>query len=153
MEPSTPLSSVDRFDLEFPEELPDRLRWVAERLRLSKERVLRLMRLRPAERAEWKERSWAEITERFEFQANWILHVLVHYLDKFHYDVEAALRLVDGFPERVRSGEIVLEHSIPDYDPTAPAAEREDALVRTIHQNGPKLLIALTAFLSQPGPA
>ena len=40
---TTSLTSAERFDAEYPEELEDRLAWLERRLRVSRGRILRLM--------------------------------------------------------------------------------------------------------------
>ena len=52
---TTSLTSAERFDAEYPEELEDRLAWLERRLRVSPGRLLRLMGVSDADGRPWKE--------------------------------------------------------------------------------------------------
>jgi hypothetical protein len=52
---TTLLTSAERFDAEYPEELEDRLEWFERRLRVSRSRILRLMGVSDADGQSWKE--------------------------------------------------------------------------------------------------
>ena len=117
-------SSVDRFDLEYPEELPDgssgwRAVWPTDRRHL-----VRLLGLPRDKVAALEGQSWRDITTRFEPQAERLEHVLTHYLSYWKYDSEEAARFTEGFPGRVRTGEFDLDTLIPLYTADASPVER-----------------------------
>ncbi len=143
-------SSVDRFDLEYPEELPERLQWLESRLRTDRRHLVRLLGLPRDKAAALEGQSWRDITTRFEPQAERLEHVLTHYLSYWKYDSEEAARFTEGFPGRVRTGEFDLETLIPLYTADASPVEREWALVAAILADGGRLLYALPAFLTRP---
>lgn len=144
--------SIDQFDAEYPEELPDRLQWLECRLRTSRRRLLRLLGLSGEDAAAAEAGDWQEIAARLEPQAHLVEHRLTHFLSYFRYDTEEALRFAGQFAERVRSGELDPEQLIPSYKADAPWAEREETLVAAILDEGPGLLPAVASFLSQPAP-
>ena len=137
------VESVDRFDEEYPEELPDRLQWLETRLEIPHDRFLVLMGLTNGEGLEW-----ATIAEQNEPRAVRVEHVLSHFLSFFRDDPAEALRFIERFPDRVRSGELTLDELIPSYRTGASPAELDDLLVDAILQDGSQLLPAMTIFLS-----
>ena len=138
----------ERFDLEYPEELPDRLQWFERKLCIRHDRLLRLLDLSAVESRLVEGQSWAAVAGRFERQAERVEHLLAHYLSYFDYDVEAAVRFAQRFPDRVHSGEISLESPIPGFRVGAAQKENEEALVRAIFQERRALLTAMAYFVS-----
>jgi hypothetical protein len=138
----------ERFDLEYPEELPDRLQWLERELSIRHERLVRLLDLPAGEGNLVEGRGWATLIGRFERRAEQVEHLLTHYLSYFDYETEAALRFTQRFPDRVHSGEISLESPIPGFRAGAAQKENEEALVRAIFQDGGALLPAMAYFLS-----
>src|SRR4051794_13754814 len=93
---TTSFTSAERFDAEYPEELGERLAWLERRLRLSRSRILRLMGLSEAD-GRSEARSWKEIADAHETQAERAEHLLTHYLSYFDYDPERASDFVRDF--------------------------------------------------------
>ena len=139
---TTPLTSSERFDAEYPEELGDRLAWLERRLRVSRGRILRLMGLPDADRQSWK-----EIAHAHEQQAERAEHLLAHYLSYFDYDPERAGGFVRDFGQKVAQGVVRLSDHIPGLADNATPEEEDEALLCSLRDDGPSLLPALARLL------
>jgi hypothetical protein len=139
---------VDRFEAEYPEELPDRLGWLESRMQINRSRLLQLFGLAKNDVMSDKELDWHEITARVAPQlAERVEHLLTHYLSYFDYDAGEASQFSLRFSDRLKSGEINLEEYIPDYREQDSLAKREDALITAILDEGPGLLPAVATLL------
>src|SRR5436305_1349591 len=107
-----PLSSAERFDAEYPEELEGRLAWLERRLRVSRAGMLRLMGFADGGGAS-EGRSWKEIAQGREAQAERAEHLLTHYLSYFDYDPERAGDFVRDFARQVEGGAVRLSDHLP----------------------------------------
>src|SRR5690348_12585777 len=69
------------FEREYPEELPDRLRWFTERLGIPPYRLLRLMGLSRAEAEELAKRpvDWDAVVARYSEESGWWAERGIHY--------------------------------------------------------------------------
>ena len=138
------VESVDRFEEEYPEELPDRLQWLESHLEIPHDRFLVLIGLRNGEGLDW-----ATIAGRDELRAVRVEHVLNKFLSYFQYDPAELLRFIDRLPDRVRSGELTLDELIPSYRANASPAELDEILIGHILQDRGELLTAMAVFLSR----
>jgi hypothetical protein len=144
---TTPLSSAERFDAEYPEEIEDRLAWLERRLRVSRGRILRLMGLSDANGAA-KGLSWKEIAHEHEAQAERAEHLLTHYLSYFNYDPERAGDFVQDFGKKVEEGTVRLSDYVPGLVATATPAEEDEALLCSLRDEGPSLLPVIARLLA-----
>ena len=144
------LSSIDQFDKEYPSGLPARLQWLESRLQTGRGRMLRLMGLSNAEAASAGKRSWSEIAREYEFQAERAEHLLTHYLSYFDYDIERARGFAKRFLTKFEAGNCRLTDYVPALASARTPAQREQALLAAIEQEGPSLLPALACFLASP---
>src|SRR4051812_28065541 len=108
------LTSAERFDVEYPEELEDRLAWLERGLRVSRDRILRLMEVPDADGQSWK-----EIAHAHEAQAERAEHLLTHYLAYFDYDAEKAGDFVRDFARKVEQGDVRISDCVPGLAETA----------------------------------
>ena len=144
---TTSVSSAERFDAEYPEELGDRLAWLERRLRVSRGRILRLMGLADAEAAS-DGRSWKEIAHAPEAQAERAEHLLTHYLSYFDYDPERAGDFVRDFGQKIEAGAVRLADHVPGLSTAATPAEEDEVLFCSLGDEGPSLLPALARLLA-----
>jgi hypothetical protein len=149
MDQLTVIRNGDDFETHYPEELADQLRWLDRHLGLGRRRLLRLMGVRRKELAELEGRDLAEVVAKYEPYAHRVEQWLTWYLARFDYNLEEAARHAERIGAKLRSGEITLEGSIPDYRTDDPLEEREEALIASIRHRGIDMLI-LGALLSQP---
>jgi hypothetical protein len=143
---TTSLTSAERFDAEYPEELEDRLAWLEHRLRVSRGRILRLMGLPDADGASGS--SWKEIADAHEAQAERVEHLLTHCLSYFDYDPERAGDFVRDFGRKVAEGLVQLSDYVPALTADATPEEEDEALLCSLRDEGPSLLPALARFLA-----
>jgi hypothetical protein len=140
---TTSLTSAERFDVEYPEELDERLAWLERRLHVSRGRILRLMGLSPSEGGSWK-----EIAHAHEARAERAEHLLTHYLSYFDYDPERASDFVRDFGHQVEQGSVRLSDHVPGLA-AATTPEEEDAALRcALQDEGPSLLPAIARLLA-----
>jgi hypothetical protein len=137
------LTSADRFDAEYPEEIDERLAWLESRLRVSRGRILRLMGLSASEG-----RSWKEIAQAHEAQAEWVEHLLTRYLSWFDYDPEKAGAFVRDFGRKVEKGTVRLSDYVPALAAAATPEEEDEALLCSLRDEGPSFLPALARLLA-----
>jgi hypothetical protein len=140
---TTSLTSAERFDAEYPEQLEDRLAWLERRLRVSRGRILRLMGVADADGQSWK-----EIAHAHEAQAEGAEHLLTHYLSYFDYDAERAGDFVRDFGRKVEQGDIRMSDYVPGVAAAATPEAEDEALLCSLHDEGPSLLPALARFLA-----
>ncbi len=138
------VESVDRFEEEYPEELPDRLQWLESELKIPHDRFLLLMGLKNGEGLDWP-----TIAARDKLRAERVEHVLDHFLSYFRYDSAEALRFIDRLPDRVRAGELTLAELIPSYRANASPTELDETLIRAILYDQSELLTSMGVFLSR----
>lgn len=136
------LTSAERFDAEYPEDLPDRLAWLERTLRVSRGRILRLMGVSGADGQPWK-----EITHTHEAQAERVEHLLTHYLSYFDYDAEQAADFVRDFGRKVEQGDVRLADYVPGLAAAATPEAKEEALLCSLRDEGPGLLPVLACLL------
>jgi hypothetical protein len=141
------LSSAERFDAEYPEELEERLAWLERRLRVSRGRILRLMGLSDADGSA-EGRSWKELAHEHEAQAERAEHLLTHYLSYFNYDPERAGDFVRDFGKKVEEGTVRLSDHVPGLAAAATPAEEDEALLCSLRDEGPSLLPAIARLLA-----
>jgi hypothetical protein len=141
---TTPLTSAERFDTEYPEELEDRLAWLERRLRVSRGCILRLMGVSDADRQSWK-----EIAHAHAAQAERTEHLLTHYLSYFDYDAERVSDFVGDFGRKVGHGDIRLSDYVPGLAAAATPEAEDEALLRSLRDEGPSLLPALARLLAE----
>jgi hypothetical protein len=144
---TTSPTSAERFDAEYPEDLEDRLAWLERHLRVSRSRILRLMGLSDAERAS-EGRSWKEIAQAHEAQAERAEHLLTHYLSYFDYDPERASDFVRDFAQQVERGAVRLSDQVPGLAAAATPEEEDESLLCSLRDEGPSLLPALARLLA-----
>jgi hypothetical protein len=140
---TTFLTSADRFDAEYPEKLEDRLAWLESHLRVSRDRILRLMGVSDVDGQSWK-----EVAHAHEAQAERVEHLLTHYLSYFDYDADRAADFVRDFGRRVEQGEIRISDYIPGLTTAATPEAEDEALLCSLRDEGPSLLPALARFLA-----
>jgi hypothetical protein len=145
------LSTAERFDLEYPEDLGDRLAWLENRLQVSRSRILRLMGFSGAEVTVAVRRSWKEIAETHEAQADRAEHLLTHYLSHFDYDTQKAGDFAREFSEKVEVGAFRLSDHIPALASARTQAEQEEVLLCSLQEEGPSLVPAMARLLAAPG--
>src|SRR5262245_31233041 len=138
------LTSAERFDAEYPEEVEDRLAWLEGRLCVSRSRILRLMGLADAELAA-EGRSWKEIAQAHEAQAERAEHLLTHYLSYFDYDPQRAGDFVRDFGRKVEQGDIRISDYVPGLAAAATPEAEDEALLCSRRGEGPSPVPA-------PGP-
>ena len=137
------LTSAERFDAEYPEELEDRLAWLERRLRVSRGRILRLMAISDADGQSWK-----EIAHTHEAQAERAEHLLTHYLSYFDFDAERAGDFVRDFGRKVEQGDIRISDYVPGLAAAATPEAEDEALLCSLRDEGPSLLPALARLLA-----
>jgi hypothetical protein len=141
---STPsLTSAERFDAEYPEELEERLAWLERRLRVSRRRILRLMGVSDADGQSWK-----EIAHAHETQAERAEHLLTHFLSYFDYDAERAGDFVRDFGRKVEQEDIRISYYVPGLAATSTPEAEDEALLCSLREEGPSLLPALARLLA-----
>jgi hypothetical protein len=140
---TTSLTSAERFDAEYPEELDERLAWLERRLRVSRGRILRLMGLPDTDGHSWK-----EIAHAHEEQAERAEHLLAHYLSYFDYDPDRAGAFARDFGQKVAQGVVRLSDHVPGLADNATPAQEDEALLRSLRDDGPSLLPALARLLA-----
>ena len=141
------LSSAERFDAEYPEELEERLAWLENRLHVSRGCLWRLMGLSDADGAS-RGRSWKEIVHEYEAQAERAEHLLTHYLSYFDYDPERASDFVRDFEQKVQEGVVRLSDHIPGLAAATTPEEEDEVLLCCLREEGPSLLPAMARFLA-----
>jgi hypothetical protein len=146
-------SSVDRFDESYPEELPDRLQWLEEHLKVDRRRMVRLMGLPLDEAESASTRGWRELVADHELQADQAEHLLTHYLAYFDYDVEKAREFARTFAGQVAEGVHRLSDSIPGVASATSTLEQESMLLETARQEGAGLLPAMAHLLGSASGA
>lgn len=144
------LSSLDRFDEEYPEELSDRLQWLEDQLHVSRGRILRLMGLSNAEAASVAKLPWSKITQKYNLQADEAEHLLTDYLSYFGYETERAADFVRELSDKIKRKLYCLNDDIPTLSSTQTPAEQEEALLEAIRQEDDTILPGLAYFLAQP---
>jgi len=140
---TTYLTSAERFDAEYPEELEGRLAWLEHRLRVSRGRILRLMGVSNADGQSWK-----EIAHAHEAQAERAEHLLTHYLSYFDYDAERAGDFVRDFARKVEQEDIRISDYVPGLAAAATPEAEDEALLCSLRDEGPSLLPALSRLLA-----
>jgi hypothetical protein len=143
------------FEREYPEELPDRLRWFTERLGIQPYHLLRLMGLsRPEAEALAKgPLDWDAVIARYsEESAWWAEGTVMNLLSYYHFDWHALRERLHQPPDRsmriYRPGGWAVS---PDE---LPREERESILLTLIAEGGPRSSAAALAYLLHPaGPA
>jgi hypothetical protein len=140
---TTSLTSAERFDAEYPEELGDRLAWLERRLRVSRARILRLMGVSDVDGQSWK-----EIAQAHEAQAERAEHLLTHYLSYFGYDAERAGDFVRDFGRKVEQGDFRMSDYVPGVAAAATPEAEDEALLGSLRDEGPALLPALARLLA-----
>ncbi len=143
-------SSLDRFDEDYPEGLPERLQWLEEHFGIERGRMLRLMGLPPDEAALASTRDWRQLVSDYEPQADQVEHLLTHYLAYFDYDVDRAREFAKEFSGKVATGAYPLSHSIPALASAKTAVEEDAVLLEAARQEGGSLLPALARLLGRP---
>jgi hypothetical protein len=144
---TTSLSSAERFDAEYPEELAERLAWLERRLRVPRCRTLRLMGI-SGDGGTTEGRSWKEIAQTHEAQAERAEHLLTHYLSYFDYDTEKASDFVREFGQKVEQGAVRLADYVPGLAAAATPEEEEEALLCSLRDDGPSFLPAIARLLA-----
>lgn len=144
---TTSLTSAERFDAEYPEELEDRLAWLERRLRVSRGRILRLMGVSDADGHSWK-----EIAHAHEAHAERAEHLLTHYLSYFDYDAERAGDFVRDFGRKVEQGDVRIADYVPGVAAAATPEGEDEALLGSLRDEGPSLLPALARLLADRPP-
>jgi len=139
--------SVERFDREYPEQLPARLKWLEDHLRIGRDRMLRLMGLPRREAATARNRAWPKLVKDYELQAERLEQLLTHYLAYFDYDVEKAKAFARDFSQKVAAGTHRLSDSIPALASAKTPVDKEAALMEAARQEGSNLLPALARLL------
>lgn len=140
---TTSLTSAERFDVDYPEELGERLAWLERSLRVSRERMLRLLGVPNA-----GGQSWEEIAQAHEAQAERAEHLLTHYLSWFDYDADKAADWVRDFGHKVEQGDIRLSDYVPGLATAATPEAQDEALLSALRDEGPSFLPALARFLA-----
>src|SRR3954452_16398026 len=140
---TTSLTSAERFDAEYPEELEERLAWLELRLRVSRGRILRLMGVSDADG-----QSWEEIAHTHEAKAERAEHLLTHYLSYFDYDAERAGDFVRDFGRKIEQGDIRISDCVPGLAAAATPEAEDEALRCSLRDEGPSLLPALARLLA-----
>jgi hypothetical protein len=143
----TPLSSAERFDVEYPEELEERLAWLERRLRVSWGSILRVMGL-AGDDGTTVGRSWEEIAHTHDAQAERAEHLLTRYLSYFDYDPERASAFVREFGRKVEQGAVRLSDYVPGLAAGATPEEEDEALLCSLRDEGPSFLPAITWLLA-----
>ena len=121
--------SVERFDREYPEQLPARLKWLEDHLRIGRDRMLRLMGLPRREAATARNRAWPKLVKDYELQAEQLEQLLTHYLAYFDYDVEKAKAFARDFSQKLAAGTHRLSDSIPALASAKTPVDNEAALI------------------------
>jgi hypothetical protein len=145
---------ADDFEREYPEELPDRLRWFVEQLGVRKDHLLRLLGLPPERVRELASRdiNWeAVVAEVGEASAWWAESAIDVPLRLYHYDWR-------GLKERLsrpvgREFEVMLPGGETVPASRLPADRREEILLLLASQDTEQAWQALIAYLSQPVPS
>jgi hypothetical protein len=145
--PRSAESSLDRFDQEYPEPLPERLGWLEKHFRVGRDLMLRLMGLSPEEATTGSTREWATLVRDYEPQADQVEHLLTHYLAYFDYDVERARAFASDFSRKVAAGSHRLSDAIPALAAAKTPADEERVLIEAARQEGASLLSALARLL------
>jgi hypothetical protein len=141
------LSGVDRFDQQYPAQLPARLQWLEDRLQVDRRRLLRLMGLPPEKALSEGARPWREIVREYESQADRIEHLLTHYLAYFDYDAAKAREFALDFSSKVAAGEHRLADAVPGLVTADTPSEQEEALLSAARREGSGFLPALAELL------
>jgi hypothetical protein len=150
MKPSS-LSSTDRFDVEYPEDLPDRLAWLESRLQVPRSRIVRLMGLSETEAAALGQRSWEELAHAHEAGAERAEHFLTHYLSFFDYDAEKAGDFARELSKKMEEGTVRLSDHVPGLLSARTPGEQEAILLGSLQEDeGPNFLPALARILAGP---
>lgn len=143
---------VAEFEHQYPEALPDRLRWWARVLRIDRGRLLRLLGLSAPEatRIPWADLS--RVVEVREDRAELVDEMLGQLLASFDYDL-TALREALHRPAGPAAREEGRGERRPDVVGPLPYIPRPQArrglLLNEIVAGGPSALPALLAYLSE----
>jgi hypothetical protein len=143
-------TSAERFDRDYPANLPARLKWLEEQLQVNRRQMLRFMGLPHDQVSFLTKRSWREITRGRERLAERAEHLLTHYLSYFDYDVKRAKAFPQEFAEEVQQGRYNLADYVPALALAKTPVERVDALLTVILEDESRLLPVLATFLATP---
>jgi hypothetical protein len=152
MAPST-TSNLDRFEEDYPAQLPSRLQWLEDQLQIDRQRILLLMGVPRARAATVGARTWREIVKEYEAQADRVEHLLTHYLGYFDYDAGKARTFAQDFSRKVAAGQHQLADDIPALATASTPREQEEALLTAARQEGASLLPALANLFGTPADA
>jgi hypothetical protein len=141
------------FEREYPEELPDRLRWFTDRLGIQPYHLLRLMGLPRAEAEQLAKGpvERAAVIDRYGEESAWWVENKVGYLVTREHDNWHAVReqlrqpSPPGFRVPRPGGWEILPQDLPPE-------ERETVLLTMIADRNSGSFLPLLAYLSQPGP-
>ena len=138
------------FEREYPEELPDRLRWLVERLGIRPYHLLRLMGLSRPEAEELAKGpvDWDAVVAKYTEESGWWAEgTVMDLLSRYHLDWHALRERLHQPPDRTlrfyRPGGWAVS---PDE---LPPEEREPVLLALIAEGGPRSSAALLAYLLQ----
>jgi hypothetical protein len=140
LSPSRRRELVDAFLRAYPRELPRRLAWLADQLRIDRPRLLRLMGLPPEEVERQHDRAWDALVTQWPDRALWVEQLLRQLVAAFHYDWEELACLLHQ--QKLRGKFQPLAHT--------PGPDRERVLLSRIAEGGPDVLEWLVEYLSQP---
>src|SRR5258708_1147674 len=98
------VSSIDRFDKEYPAQLPARLKWLEDRLGVGKEPMLLLRGLPRVKVASVRTRRWQDIVKKYEPEADQVEHLLTRYLGYFDFDSGKARDFAKNLDAKVTAG-------------------------------------------------
>jgi hypothetical protein len=77
---------------------------------------------------------------------------LTHYLSYFDYDPDRASDFMRDFGKQVVEGTVRLSDHVAGLADAATPAQKDEALVGALRDEGPNLLPAITHFLANPPP-
>jgi hypothetical protein len=147
---------ADEFVASYPDNLPRRLEWLSNNLRIDRRRFLRLMGLPPDDVEENLDAPWEVIAKRWEDQARWVEELLCQLIALFGYDWRSlANRLHDLAGDAQRRGPECIPRPAGHVARlrTLPPADREMTLLTLIAEGGPDVLVWLIEYLTQPAAA
>lgn len=127
---------TDPFLEVFPDEPADQLAWYAAEFGISRDQILRLMGLSPADREAVAAESWAAIADRWPNETAYVLGLLGETLEWHYYDwkkvaAEIARPDLPAYIEEAIEG----------------AADRPDRVLRFIYRGASRLTDWVLAFL------
>jgi hypothetical protein len=143
------LSSIDRFDKEYPARLPTRLQWLEKNLQIERSRMFSLMGVPPQE-AQSPDHDWKNTVKRYTPQAQQVEHLLTQYLSFFNYDTRKARDFAIAFCQKITDGAYELSGDIPALAQAKTDSEAEAVLLMAARQEGADLLPALAKLLGTP---